>query len=45
MQGKVGIGAAQARNEVIFEHSDGAFCLVASVCMWWYELVVDLVVG
>ena len=39
------MGAAEAGDEMVLEHSDGAFGLVAAVGMWWYELVVNVVVG
>ena len=36
MQWEVGVGAAESCYEMIFEDADGAFCLVASMGMWWY---------
>jgi hypothetical protein len=41
MQWKIGIGAAEAGDEVIFERPDGAFGGVASVYMRRRELIVD----
>ena len=43
MKWEVGVGGAETGDEMVFENADGAFCLIASVGMWWYELVVNLV--
>ena len=42
VHGKLFVGAAEDRNEVILEGADGAFGGVATVIVWGYELVIDL---
>ena len=42
MKWEVGVSRAETGDKMVFENADGAFCLVASVGMWWYELVVNL---
>lgn len=45
MKGKVFVGAAEAGNKVVFEYADGAFSLVATMCVWRDELVVNMLFG
>lgn len=45
MQWEGWIGATQTSDEVIFENADGSFCCVATVCVWWYQLKINLIVG
>lgn len=45
MKGKIGVGAAETGNEMVFEDADGAFGTVASVGVRWDELKVNVVVG
>ena len=44
MEGKVGVGAAKSSDEVVFEDADGAFGLVAAVCMGGNKLKIYLIV-
>ena len=39
------VGAAYAGYEMVFESADGLFCGVASMNVWWDELVLDLLLG
>ena len=41
MERKIGVGAAPASNEVVFCCADGAFCCVAAMVVWRYQLVVN----
>ena len=38
---EVWVGGAESRDEVIFECPDGAFGGVASVGVWWDELIFE----
>ena len=38
---EVGVGAAEAGNQMVFEGSDAAFGGVASMCVWGHQLKVD----
>ena len=43
VHGKVAVGAAQSGDEVVFPSSDCAFGGVASVHVWGYQLVFNIV--
>ncbi len=42
MKWKVLVCAAQARNEVVLESSNGMFGCIAAVNVWWDELIVHI---
>ena len=41
MEGKIGVGAAEARDEVVLEGADSSFGGVGSVHAGWDELWLD----
>ena len=41
MEREIGVGAAEAGDEVIFESSNGALSGVATMEAWWDELKID----
>jgi hypothetical protein len=45
MQGKVGVSAAEACDEMVFERADRTFGCIAAVDLRGYKLVVDCFLG
>jgi len=45
VQGKVGISAAEASGEVVFECADCAFGHIALMDVGWHQLVVNVLVS